>query len=149
MRRKSLLPPSYILATIVLIVILHFFLPVKTIIFFPFTLVGVLPLSIGVWLNIWADQLFKKTGTTVKPYEKSSSLITDGPFRFSRHPMYLGMALILLGIAIFLGTLTPFISVVVFVLLMDRTFIVIEEKMMEGVFGDAYREYKKHVRRWL
>ena len=149
MNRKPLLPPFYFLVAILLMAAFHCILPVKRIIPSPFTCLGVLPILFGGWLSIWSDQLFKKTGTTVKPFEKSSTLLTHGPYRFSRHPMYLGMMVILLGIAILLGSITPFISVVVFVIVIDRAFIVMEEKMMKETFGNAYGEYKKHVRRWL
>lgn len=149
MYKKPLLPPFYFFVAILLMAAFHCILPVKSIIPSPFTYLGALPLLFGVWLNIWSDQLFQKAGTTVKLLDKSSALITHGPFRFSRHPMYLGMALILLGIAILLGSITPFTCVGIFVLVIDRTFIVIEEKMMEKTFDDAYRKYKKHVRRWL
>jgi protein-S-isoprenylcysteine O-methyltransferase Ste14 len=66
-----------------------------------------------------ADAVFKREQTTVKPFEKSTALVVTGVFQISRHPMYLGMVLILLGIAILMGTLTPLIVVVIFGILMD------------------------------
>ncbi len=96
-----------------------------------------------------ADQKFKKHGTTVKPFEVSTALVTDGVFSISRHPMYLGMTLILLGIGVLLGSATPFAVVPVFTVLIDRIFIVQEEKMLEDTFGDQFRQYRKQVRRWI
>jgi protein-S-isoprenylcysteine O-methyltransferase Ste14 len=63
--------------------------------------------------------------------------------------MYLGMTLILLGIAALLGSTTPFVVVPVFTVLLDRIFIVQEEQMLEATFGDQFRQYRKKVRRWI
>lgn len=98
---------------------------------------------------MFADRAFKKVETTVKPHEESTTLITDGVFRLSRNPMYVGFVLILLGIAIFVGSLTPYAVVIVFPILMDRIFIRGEERMLEETFGGAWLEYKKKVRRWI
>lgn len=65
------------------------------------------PLIFGVALNISADRMFKQHKTTVKPFEESTSLVTDGVFRFSRNPMYLGMVLILSGVVLLAGSTTP------------------------------------------
>ena len=63
--------------------------------------------------------------------------------------MYLGMVMILLGIALLFGTLTPFIMIPIFVWLIQTIFIKNEEIVMEKTFGNEYREYKERVRRWL
>jgi len=93
--------------------------------------------------------LFKKNKTTVKPYRNPTELITSGPFRISRHPMYLGMMLILLGIAIVHGTLITFAFPIIFIILMELFFIPYEEKNLERISGRKYLSYKKRVRRWL
>ena len=63
--------------------------------------------------------------------------------------MYLGMTLILLGIAVLLGSASPFAVVPVIAVLFDRVFIVPEERMLEETFGDHFREYRGRVRRWI
>ena len=63
--------------------------------------------------------------------------------------MYLGMTLILIGLAVFMGTITPSIIIVVFVLLMEVVFVRVEEKMLEQQFGSVWITYKKKVRKWL
>jgi protein-S-isoprenylcysteine O-methyltransferase Ste14 len=88
-------------------------------------------------------------GTTVKPLGKSTALVTSGPFRISRHPMYVGFVLVLLGAAMMLGTLTPFIIGAAFAIFIDVVFVRFEERKMEHQFGEAWREYKRRVRRWL
>ena len=100
-------------------------------------------------LNLLADQAFKRHQTTVKPFEKSTALVTAGPYALSRHPMYLGFTLMLLGIAILLGALTPFIVVPIFALTMEYVFIRTEEPMMQETFGHAWQAYKTNVRRWI
>jgi protein-S-isoprenylcysteine O-methyltransferase Ste14 len=87
--------------------------------------------------------------TTIKPSETPTSLVVEGPFRFSRHPMYLGMTAVLIGVAGVLGTLTPWIVVPVFVAAMERVFIRREEAAMQEAFGESYRKYAETVRRWL
>jgi len=75
--------------------------------------------------------------------------VTSGAFRISRHPMYLGMTTILAGTALCMGTLTPWIPVVGFVVAMSLLFIPGEERRMESRFGDAYRTYRTRTRRWF
>jgi protein-S-isoprenylcysteine O-methyltransferase Ste14 len=144
-----MLPPAYLMIALVLMVSLNFLFPVRRLIPYPWLLSGIVPLSLGVALNLLADRSFKRHNTTVKPFRRSSALITDSVFRLSRHPMYLGMVLILVGIAVLLGSLTPWIVVPAFAVLFDVVFIRIEESMMEETFGKAYREYKDEVRRWI
>ncbi|MBW1910265.1 MAG: isoprenylcysteine carboxylmethyltransferase family protein [Deltaproteobacteria bacterium] len=104
---------------------------------------------IGIILNLVADGVFKKLGTTVKPFEESTALITTGVFRISRHPMYVGMVLILIGIAVLMGSLTPYAVIPVFAVLMEVVFIRVEERMLEEKFSEAWLVYKEKVRRWI
>lgn len=114
-----------------------------------YSYLGIFLIAFGVVVNVWSDNLFKKTKTTVKPYEKPTFLITSGPFLFSRHPMYLGMASILLGSAVMLQSLITFIFPFIFIIIMEVLFIPKEEKSLEKVFGKKYLDYKKRVRRWI
>jgi protein-S-isoprenylcysteine O-methyltransferase Ste14 len=148
-RKKSLEPPTFLLIYLLLALTLHFFFPIKDIISGLYRFLGVLIIAFGVVINLWADSLFKKEKTTVKPDELPSKLITKGPFRFSRHPMYLGFVLLLLGVAIILGSLSSFISPVLMFLTLEWKFIPLEEKQMEKSFEEKYLEYKNRVRRWL
>ncbi len=149
MLSQNVLPPTYLFIAIVLMVILHFFFPLAKIFPFPWNLLGVIPFVAGCILNMVADRAFKKVDTTVKPFQESTTLIVRGVFRLTRNPMYVGFVLILLGIAVFAGSLTPCLIVIVFPLLMDVIFIRVEERMLETTFGEAWLEYKKQVRRWI
>jgi protein-S-isoprenylcysteine O-methyltransferase Ste14 len=143
------LPPSYFFVSLVAGILLHWVLPISRFIPWPYRILGCLPLGIGGWIMLWTDQIFKQRGTTVKPHEQPSALITTGPFAFSRHPMYVGMTLILIGIAVLLGSITAFIAPIIFAYAMQLKFIPVEEKSMMDVFGDDYAAYKRKVRRWI
>lgn len=146
---KKPLPPTYFIVAILLSVAFHFLLPIKVFVFYPWNLIGILPILFGIYLNLVADRDFKRVKTTVKPFEESSFLLKDGVFRISRNPMYLGMVFILAGIAVLFGSVTPFLIAFLFGYLMDFIFIRIEEQMLEAKFGEEWLDYKSKVRRWL
>lgn len=146
---KKLLPPTYFLGAIILAVLLHFLLPLHQFLGFPWRLLGLVPVLLGIVLNVLAERAFKRRNTPVKPFEKSRVLITDGVFGLTRNPMYLGMALILLGIAILLGSATPFSAVLALAAIFECFFIRPEEQMLEERFGDRFRQYRGRVRKWI
>jgi protein-S-isoprenylcysteine O-methyltransferase Ste14 len=131
------------------LVIIQFLIPGHQFLKFPWNLSGFIPLILGSLLNLIADKAFKNARTTVKPFETSSKLITTGVFKLSRNPMYLGMVLILTGIAVLIGSWPPFIICAVFAFLMDVKFIKIEEKMLAEIFPDQWENYTRKVRRWI
>jgi protein-S-isoprenylcysteine O-methyltransferase Ste14 len=147
--KSKILPPTYFLILLLSSVALHFLCPVWKIIPGPYRYLGIIPIVLGMVLNLWADSLFKKKKTTVKPYESPAELVTSGPFRISRHPMYVGMVAMLLGVAIVLGSVIPFVFPVLFVILMETMFIPLEERELEEAFGVNYLDYKRKVRRWI
>jgi protein-S-isoprenylcysteine O-methyltransferase Ste14 len=149
MKKNGFLPPTYLLAAMVAMIVLHFVFPLTRIVPTPWNLLGLIPLGLGVALNLLADRAFKVVQTTVKPFEESSALVTDGAFRISRNPMYLGYVLILLGLGVLMRSLGPLIIIPIFALLMDRIFIQEEEQMLETRFGETWAIYKARVRRWI
>jgi len=146
---KKILPPTYFVILFLLSIGLHFIFPIKTIIPFPFNYLGFIFIIFGSVMNLWADSSLKKNKTTVKPFEKPSHLITKGAFGISRHPIYLGFTFILFGLSVLLGSITAFLSPFLLVIILERKFIVYEEKNLEETFGDDYIKYKNKVRRWL
>jgi protein-S-isoprenylcysteine O-methyltransferase Ste14 len=126
-----------------------FFLPGGIILPTLWKLLGLIPLAGGIIINLIADGAFHKAGTTVKPFQESTALITEGVFRMSRHPMYLGFLLVLIGVAMLLGSLTPWFIIPLFAILMDQLFIRVEEQMLLARFGQTWLNYKARVRRWL
>ena len=100
MKTSRFLPTHFVLLSILSMLALHFLLPLRTIVPQPWNLTGLIPLIAGIIINLAADMDFHKAGTTVKPYENSSTLLTRGVFYFTRNPMYLGFVLIMIGIAL-------------------------------------------------
>ena len=94
---------------------------------------------------------FRRARTTVNPMTPgaSSSLVERGIYRHTRNPMYLGMALVLLGWAIWLGGVAAVAALPVFTLYMTRFQIVPEERFLEAKFGQTFVAYRGRVRRWL
>lgn len=143
------MPTTYFIILMVLSIGVHFLYPIKKILYPPFTYFGFLLILVGIILNLWADRLFKKMDTTVKPFKDPKVFLTSGPFRISRHPMYLGMTSILLGVAIINGTIITFLFPILFVIIMEFLFIPFEEKNLDKIFSFKYSDYKKKVRRWI
>lgn len=146
---KRTLPPTYLIVALVGMTALHFLWPIHHYLRFPVNLTGLVPLALGISLNIMADRQFTRHQTTVKPFERSTALVTSFPFSVSRNPMYLGLTMMLLGVALLLGTVSPLLPVVGFALLMDRFFVGVEERMLADSFGDEWERYRAQVRRWL
>ena len=146
---RKIMPTTYFWVLMALLLGIHFIFPTRQIITVSITYFGIILISVGIVLNLWTDVLFKRKETTVKPHKLPSRLIITGPFRISRHPMYLGMALILFGLAFFLGSLPTFMFPIIFVGLMELLFIPLEEENLESTFGESYVRYKKNVRRWI
>ena len=106
---------------------------------------------IGVGSSIMGVAQFKKAQTTPNPQalEQVSSLVTDGVYRYSRNPMYVGLVLILLGWAFYLSHFLTFVLLPIFILYMTRFQIQPEEQMMAQKFGKTYQAYVSRVRRWI
>ncbi|MBA1261433.1 methyltransferase family protein [Stutzerimonas stutzeri] len=103
----------------------------------------------GLLLMLWAGLLMLWRKTTVNPYGQPAKLLEDGPFRFSRNPIYLADSLIYCGIALLWGSLWPWLLLPVLIYSMQRGVIVHEERLLTRLFGEAYGDYCQRVRRWL
>jgi protein-S-isoprenylcysteine O-methyltransferase Ste14 len=148
-RPPRVFPPVYLLAAILGMIALHKLLPGTTLIQSPWRWLGLLPIVAALILAGSAVRLFSKFKTTIKPGDTSSHMLTDGPYRFTRNPIYLGMVILLAGIAVMLGSLTPWVVVPVFTWLINRNVIPVEEAMLAATFGSEYQQYRARVRRWL
>jgi protein-S-isoprenylcysteine O-methyltransferase Ste14 len=147
--KKSLTPDGYFIILLALAIISHLKFPILEIIFFPYNLIGIVLIIIGILVTLLVNFLLLKSDTTIQPYETPKVFVTSGLFRLSRNPLYLGMAVALFGADIFLGSLSPFIFSIIFVILIDRLFVPMEEKNLEKSFGRKYIDYKRKVRRWI
>ncbi len=144
-----MLPPGYLFVALAGMVFLNLFMPVLVLAPYPWNAIGLIPLAMGIILNLVAGRVLMKPGNTIRALEPPQRLVTGSIYRFSRNPMYLGMVLMLTGAAILLGTLTPFIIIPIFMIAMDRVFVCREEDLLEARFGDEWKDYRRNVRRWL
>jgi protein-S-isoprenylcysteine O-methyltransferase Ste14 len=149
MKLNKIMPPTWLLIAIIIMLTLHLLFPVSLMIPRLWSLLGLIPMFLGVTINLSADKAFHLAHTTVKPFEESSVLVTDGVFQISRNPMYLGFVMVLLGIAVLLRSLSPYLIIFAFVFLIDRTYIRVEEEMLAEKFGAAWEQYKSRTRRWM
>jgi protein-S-isoprenylcysteine O-methyltransferase Ste14 len=92
---------------------------------------------------------FRRARTPVNPGAATTSIVTTGPYRLSRNPGYLGMAMAYAGIAVLSGALWAFAALLPTLILIDRGVIAREERYLERKFGDEYLRYRKRTRRWL
>lgn len=149
MERRRPLPPTYFLCGLIATLLFHLLFSGPRLIGWPWRFVGIPVILVGAWLSVWADALFKTRGTEIKPFRESSMVVDEGPFRYSRHPMYVGFLGVLAGVAVLAGTTTPMVVFGVMVWLFTAHFMIPEERHMERQFGNEYREYKARVRRWF
>jgi len=150
MAEKMKIRPPFIALFYLLVAIgLDYFLSTKKIILAPYNLIGILIIIGGIILMITAVLLFKKEGTPKNPFKKPTVMITSGPYKFTRNPMYVGVTMVSLGIAVYFGTVIMFLAPLAFFLTINFTFIPREEKILETLFGQKYLDYEKKVRRWL
>jgi protein-S-isoprenylcysteine O-methyltransferase Ste14 len=110
---------------------------------------GWLAVGIGLALFAWTLWTFIHHRTTVNPYVAASSLCTGGPFRYSRNPIYLGDWFLLAGVSLLLATFWPLVFAPLIWIMIRFGVIRHEETHLEAKFGDAYRDYKTRVRRWI
>ncbi len=115
----------------------------------PHQLLGLLLVAGGVGLSSYAAALFSGHATTKNPHGEPTTLVTEAPYTYTRNPMYLGLAAILLGFAMFFGSPAMLIAPVLFFLVIDRRLIPEEEATMERLFGEQYLDYKRRVQRWF
>jgi len=146
---KPVMPPVYFLVTILLIAAFHWLLPIMTLVDAPLKYVGLLVIGIGMIVVVAPARAFETHATTIRPFEEAEVLVTSGFYRITRNPMYLGMAIILVGIAILLGTLAAFLPIPFFMMAIRQRFVLKEEAMLAEKFGDRYRAYCNLVRRWI
>ena len=103
----------------------------------------------GTTMMLAATGLFRRLGTNVRPSQPATKIATTGPYRWTRNPMYLGMALIYAGLAIGFDGPIAFALLPLVLIAIQARVIAREERYLEAKFGDDYRRYRAKVRRWL
>jgi protein-S-isoprenylcysteine O-methyltransferase Ste14 len=130
---------------------LHRWWPLARLLTSPWNRIAVLPTAAGILIAAAAITQFWRSRTTLNPIElsRTSHLVTAGIFGFSRNPMYLGLVLLLVGWALWLGTASPWVVLPLFAIFLYAAQIVPEERALEAMFGEAYGTYRQKVRRWV
>lgn len=143
------LPPLLYGGTLLFGVALHFLWPMH--------------ISRSIWVRIagailallsgltasWASKIMRRAGTNILPNKPTLAIVTEGPFRFSRNPLYLANALFYLGLTIAFNMIWPLLLFMPMICLVHWGIILREEQYLEAKFGDQYRAYKTRVPRWL
>ena len=112
---------------------------------------SILGIIIGLACAIPSFRLFARYKTTISPLTPSETtvLVTEGMYRYSRNPMYLGLLLLTFSSTIWFGTWLGLILNIMFIFLINFLQIIPEEEALQEIFGDEYADYKKKVRRWV
>ncbi len=142
-------PPLIYLFPLLLGLLLNRKLPVP---FLPRTAARALGWSLlagGISLMGWFEWAMRYAGTPANPYKPVANLATDGPFRYTRNPAYLSMAMIYAGISSLANALSSILLLPAALLVIQRGVIEREERYLEGKFGEEYLRYKEQVRRWV
>jgi protein-S-isoprenylcysteine O-methyltransferase Ste14 len=107
--------------------------------------------AIGGLIGVAGIISFRQAKTTVDPRtpDKTNELVIVGIYNYTRNPMYLGLLLVLISLAVFFGAMSSFLTIPIFIWIMNRLQIEPEEETLEELFGESYGEYKLKVRRWL
>jgi protein-S-isoprenylcysteine O-methyltransferase Ste14 len=147
--RRTMLPPTLLFICLLAMLALRLLVP-GPVFFSPLLIVSGLPIIVaGLIITTAGDREFKQARTPVSPLDTPTTLVTAGLYRYTRNPMYLGFALILAGVWLMLGVLSPLAGVLVFAVAADRWYIPAEENKLLDIFGQAYRDYQHQVRRWI
>ena len=144
-------PPIYALSIALLMWLLNKHIPVVHFIESPWNKAGLGIVIIAGFSDLWSLFLFFKKHTTPNPMkpENTTGLVITGLYKISRNPMYVGLFIMLFGFAIWLGSLTPFLVLPLFYIVITAMQIKPEERFLLEKFGKEYQAYKDSVKRWL
>jgi protein-S-isoprenylcysteine O-methyltransferase Ste14 len=103
------------------------------------------------WLvvSVGAFAAFRRHRTTIIPNRPASAVVTDGPYRYTRNPMYVSLVALYLALALLMNTWWPIVLLPVVILVIDRTVIAREERYLSSAFPNEYGPYRARVRRWV
>lgn len=113
------------------------------------TIAGAVLFVAGAVIAGWSLVLFRKAQTTTVPGKSSAQLVTSGPYRFTRNPMYVGLTLAYLGEAGLLRQIWPVVLLPLTIAYVNWTVIPVEEAKLDEVFPGSYQKYRLRVRRWI
>ncbi len=147
--KRFIYPPIWLVFGLVAVFALNEYFPGPRFSGLAAQVAGGVMLVLGLLLLVLANGLFVRAGTDAIPFRNVSALVTDGVYRFTRNPMYLGMLLVLLGCAVTVGSLFALAIPPLFAVIIEMRFIRPEEALLRELFGEDYAAYCQRVRRWL
>ncbi len=106
-------------------------------------------IALGSAFMLWGLLTFVRARTGVIPFRPATKLVTHGPYRFSRNPMYAGLSVAYVGFSIWVNSLWPMLMLPLALWVLWKVFIEREEAYLAGTFGEAFESYRERVRRWL
>ena len=115
----------------------------------PAGLLGAVVFVLALALGVWALDTMTRAGTNVPTNRPTTTIVENGPYRFTRNPIYMGMFGGLIGLGIAFDSPWLLVMLVPFALLIRYGVVALEEAYLERKFGEAYRSYRRRVRRWL
>ena len=143
-------PPIWALVYVLFVVAISWWLEWPKLPGFPLPQLGFILVIVPWILPVWAIIVFRREDTEVNPTSPSNrKLITDGPYRFTRNPMYLGLVIVTLGIAVWVGAWPMFLAPIAIFATTNWVHIPYEEAKMRHQFGATYDGYIGRVRRWV
>jgi protein-S-isoprenylcysteine O-methyltransferase Ste14 len=143
------LPPMLFLGALAVGLLLHLFWPVHPFSAEPARVAGAILVIASCLVGFWAERSMHRAGTNIRPDRPVTALVTDGPYRFTRNPLYLCCTGIYLGLTLLVNALGPLLVLPFLLALLHWGVIRREEVYLEGKFGERYRAYRARVRRWL
>jgi protein-S-isoprenylcysteine O-methyltransferase Ste14 len=123
--------------------------PVSVLPRIPSRIAALLWMALWAILSVWSIGLFRRARTNFLPIKPATALVVLGPYRFTRNPMYLGLACLYVGLAFWFGVFWALILLPAVIAVVQYYVIAREEKYLERAFGEEYRQYQARVRRWV
>jgi protein-S-isoprenylcysteine O-methyltransferase Ste14 len=142
-------PPVLYIGGLLLGLVVHFLWPIQPLGPWLARVGGVLLLVAGGAFGFWAERTMTHAGTSFRPDRPATTLVTWGPFRYTRNPLYVSATAIYLGVTLLVNALAPFLVLPFLLALLHWGVIRREEYYLEQKFGDTYRDYRLRVRRWF
>lgn len=142
-------PPQLYLMAFVMGGLVHLLWPFSLGFPLELTVIGFALLVVSLLLMVWASRAFKQAETAVPHKIGASTLVTTGPYRYSRNPMYVSLTLLQIGVGLIMGSAWVLFTLIPVLLIMNQGVIAREEAYLTTHFGQRYLDYKTAVRRWI
>jgi protein-S-isoprenylcysteine O-methyltransferase Ste14 len=142
-------PPFIYLIAFVVVLVLRWFRPMPIFGQAVALWLGLAGVALGVGIAIWGRRTMQAAGTNINPSLPATTIVSSGPFRYSRNPLYLALTLLYLGLTVAFDTWWGLVVLIPVLLVMHLGVVLREERYLDQKFGESYRRYRSEVRRYL